>query len=256
MESTTDIFPSSFTDWIRINRRYTVSLFNHVVTDRPEAMFFPVAWKSYEVLTKPNLYALLFRQYPILFKVRKDYQRHLRTEVEVCLFNTAEFAWDMVQQNKIGRHPADVYGDLYPMAAADMNSPEYNTTIYDENNPPTSKIERFGEVKGWKMANEANADTRRAIAFLNNFNNQVIQVLEEYLLDIMPRLLSITPDWWKMYKFLLISRCNKWRDGLNEMQSMAEWNMSAHWLDKPFAERIDEISRRQMEDHAKKYPRK
>src|SRR4051812_18360592 len=107
METTVDIFPASFTDWIRINQRYTVSLFNHVVTDRPEAMFFPIAWKSYEILTKPNLYNLLYQQFPTLIKVQQDYRQPIKSEVECCIFNTAEFAWNIVQHNKTGRHPAE-----------------------------------------------------------------------------------------------------------------------------------------------------
>lgn len=237
--------PDSFDDWLNENSKYLPEEMHSLLEEQRDEghLVFVFAWKRYEQLTAPLLFDLMAQQYPTVVAADESYEKHRQKVVEHRIFNTAEFAWEIIKHNAPGEQPKDVMPDIFDMAVNDMNSPEYSRTIYSKDNPPAHWIEAFGETEGWEMAEEWNNDQQRAIAFLNRTNSEIIAALQEHLLRQFPALLGMDAPWWKVYKFLLLSECSSWRDKLNQMGHMIEYKLSGDWLDKPWRELIEELDR-------------
>ncbi|HRH49446.1 MAG TPA: hypothetical protein PLP23_11895 [Panacibacter sp.] len=234
---------NGFEEWFEQNKHHLPEETQKQILAGANNISFVLFWKRYEYLLKPKFYNLLSRQFPNVAAADESYAKHVLQIIEHRIFETAEFAWKMVSHNRQGMHPAQVYKMLYPMALKDTNCPGYSKKIYDENSIPEGWLQ-FGAERAKKMVEEHNADTQNALNWLNNFNKEVIALLQEDLLELLPDLLNISPDWWKMYKFLMLDQCNMWRARNNYLDHLISLNMTGDWLDKTLDKQQEEIKRR------------
>lgn len=251
MQQQDDPIPS-FEQWLAKNMHHLPQGLAQTLQKHSSTIGFTFFWKRYEQLLAPKMYALLAKQYPAVAKADESFAKHTWQVIEHRIFETAEFAWKIVQSNIEGKHPAEVYEIIYPMALKNMNSPEYGRTIYDETTIPDVYKDLKKET-ALQLVAECNETNREAINFLNNANKEVIAVLQDDLLELLPDLTDMSPDWWVMYKFLLFSQCNTWRDANNRMDYLISLGMGGEWLDKDYAEcraEMDRIEEKMMHSEA------
>jgi hypothetical protein len=252
----THTYPTSFNQWFNSHRPFTGAALQFAKQEQPGHIEFVLAWKGYEQLSMPVLFQVLNKQYHTVRDADESYHKHKEKVVIHTLFNTAEIAWDVIKYNRLGKHPREVFGKSYEMAENDVNLPWCGRTIYSRQNPPQDWINEFGEEQGWNMAREWNKDQRRSVKFLTNYYNQLLTALETYLPGIMPQLLCMSPDWWKLYRFELLHICHMWKDSLDTMEHMIGYKMHGDWLDKPILEQSEELDRIHHEEWHRKYGKK
>ncbi len=236
---------SSYEDWYNENSKYLPREYEKYLgsEDVKKTLSFIFAWKRYEQLTVPLLQALMAKQYPLVAAADNSFEKHRQQNIEHRIFDTATYAWKIIQHNEKKEQPEQAVPDILKYAEKGVYDPGRKFTFYNAENPPEEWIKRHGEEKGWHFAEEVNREQQAALDYLNTLYHEVITALQEHLLALFPQLLEMDAAWWKIYRFYLLDQCNSWKDRLDRMEHLIEYKMSGDWLDKPYKEVRKELDR-------------
>lgn len=245
MEIPKDPLPSSFEEWYNENSKYLPKEFDELLDSKQvkNNLSFIFAWKRYEQLTFPLLQALMVKQYPLVATADDSFEKHRHQNIEHRIFDTATFAWRIIQHNEKKEQPEQAVPGILKFAEKGLYDPSRKFTFYTEENPPEEWIKRYGKEKGWYFAEEINREQKAAVEYFNKLYYEIITTLQEHLLALFPKLLEMDAVWWKIYRFFLHEQCNSWKDKLDRMEDLVKHKLSGDWLDKPSKELRKELDR-------------
>jgi hypothetical protein len=230
-----------FDGWQTINKDLLEKENATRVSPVMDQLGFLVQWKNYERASKPQLHALMLKQFPELKNADKSFKPVLDEITGTNIFEYFKYMYAILLWSEAGQHPTDECPDVY-----EFGKRQELYTPYEPVSPDhlSDWMTAYPRDEWEKLCKDENEKRAQKDAYCLDIYHGYVNVVQDELIKQFPQILNINQDWWYVYKFITIREAWRWKDKLEQIEFFVTNGLSAEWMQHSAEDAKKEISRR------------